>query len=237
MEENPLCSPGKSKKLRQGFPLPTSRDTRKGEVFLMKRIFCVIVTALFLLPLALSAQEFDPARGPLEGVWENESDDEDVIIFTGNLALGKNSDATYSVYPGMEYENSKVRSPTEPDYTFSYKLSGNILTLTDEYDYTTNYKRSSDAILQNKGPLEGVWTAVYSDSDITGVMTWICIGRLLIMLMESDSFSGYSDGYEFTYSDTDHTMTAMNDTISCVLSGDTMTMGDDEESFVFTRRK
>jgi hypothetical protein len=203
----------------------------------MKKNFCLIAAVMVLLPLALSAQEFNPAAGPLEGVWENETDDEDVIIFIGNLALGKNSDATYLVYPGMEYGNGEAYSLAEPKYTFNYKLSGNILTLTDEYDYNTNYKRSSDAILQNKGPLEGIWTAVYSYSDITAVMTWICIGQLLIMSVEADSFTKYMDGFEFIYSDTDHTMTAMNDTISCVLSGDTMTMGDDDESFVFTRRK
>jgi hypothetical protein len=201
----------------------------------MTQIFCVTAIVLYLLPLALAAQEFNPARSPLEGVWENESDDEDVIIFTGNFILEKNRDSTYSVYPGIKYENSKVHSPTEPD--FNYKLSGNILTLTDEHDASINFIRSNNAILQNKGPLEGIWTAVYSDSDITGVLTWICIGRLLIMSMESDSFSGYSDGYEFIYSDTDHTMTAMNDTISCVLSGDTMTLSFDSNSFVFTRRK
>jgi hypothetical protein len=201
----------------------------------MKKIFCLIAAVLVVLPPALGAQEFDPARSPLEGVWENEEDAEDVLIFTGNFILEKNRNSTYTVYPGIEYRNGKVHNPTEPD--FNYKLSGNILTLTDEYDESINFKRSHDAILQNKGPLEGIWTAEYSDSDITVLMTFIFIGQLVIMSGEVDSRTEYMDGLEFTYSDTDHTMTAMNDSISCVLSGDTLTLSDDGESVVFTRKK
>jgi hypothetical protein len=210
---------------------------KKPRRSLMKKIFCLIAAVLVLLPPALRAQEFDPARGPLEGVWENEEDEEDVLIFVGNLFLEKDWDSTYSVYPGIEYANGKARSSAEPDDVFNYKLSGNSLTLTDEYDDVTRYKRSDNAILQNKSRLEGVWTTAYSESGMTAVMTWIFIGQLVIMSMETDSFTEYAPGFEFTYSDADHTMTAMDDTISCVLSGDTLTLSDDDESFVLTRRK
>jgi hypothetical protein len=202
----------------------------------MKKIFCSVVVFLFLLPLALSAQKFKAARGPLEGVWENETDEEDVIIFTGNLILEKNWDSTYSVYPGMEYRNGKVQSSAEPEYAFKYKLSGNTLTLIDEYDYGTIYKRSNDAILRNKSRLEGIWTAPYSDSDITVMMTWICVGQLLIMSAELDSRTEYAPGFEFIYSDADNTITLMDDsTASCKISGDTMTISNGGESLVFTR--
>jgi hypothetical protein len=202
----------------------------------MKRIFCVIAVVLFLLPLALSSQDFNPAAGPLEGDWENEVDEEAVIVFTGNLFLERNWGSTYTVFPGMKYGNGNARSSTEPEYAFNYELSGNSLTLTDEYNEDIHYKRSGDTILQNKSALEGIWTTVYSDSHITGVLTLIFIGQLLIMSMEGDSFSGYSSGYEFTYSDTDHTITNAEGVAPCMVSGDTMTLGDDDESFVFTRK-
>jgi hypothetical protein len=200
----------------------------------MKNIFCFI--AAFLCLQSLSAQEFKPAKGPLEGVWENEDDDEEVLIFIGNLILGKDWDSTYSVYPGVEYRNGRAQSSVEPDDVFYYKLSGNSLTITNEYG-NANYKRSGDAILRNKGPLEGSWTLVhYSELDIPGTMTWIFIGQLLIMSAEIDSRTEY-EGLEFTYSETDNTITHMGDSVSCMVSGDTMTISEDGESMVFTRKK
>jgi hypothetical protein len=209
----------------------------------MKKIFYSAMTFFFLLPLALSAQEFNPAAGPLEGIWINKDDEEELIIFVGNLFLEKDGESTYMVLPGMKYRNGKAQSSAEPDYAFNYKLSGNTLTLTDEYDDDTIYKRSGDGILQNKSALEGIWTAPYSDSDITGVMTWICVGRLVIMSMEilaeTDSLNRHEYmGFEFTYSDTDNTITLMGDSVSCKVSGNTMTLsGDGGESLVFTRKK
>ncbi|MDR0997871.1 MAG: hypothetical protein LBL70_02295 [Treponema sp.] len=203
----------------------------------MKKIFYSVLTVLFLLPPALSAQEFNPARGPLEGVWETETDEENLIIFTGNLFLIKDRGSAYTVYPGMEYGNGRAHSPAA-GYAFNYKVSGNTLTIADEYNEGINFKRSNDVILQNKSPLEGIWTAPYSDSDITGVITCIFTGRLLIALLESDSFFqySYSDGLEFTYSDTDSTIVTMEGTISCVVSGDTMTLSDEKDSLVFRKK-
>jgi hypothetical protein len=129
----------------------------------------------------------------------------------------------------------------EPDYAFNYKISGNSLILTNEYDNNDNinFKRSSDAILRNKGTLEGSWTLVhYSESDIPGKLTWIFIGQLLIMSMEIDSRTEYV-GVEFAYSDADNTITLMDDSdgASCKVSGDTMTISEGGESMVFTREK
>jgi hypothetical protein len=200
----------------------------------------LIAVVLFLLPLALPAQEFNPAGSPLEGVWENETDDEDVIIFTGNLILEKNRDSTYSVYPGIEYENGKVYSPTQSD-VFTYKLSGNTLTLTGEYDDVTRYKRSDNAILQNKSRLEGVWSGQYQPpygTDEALELSWIIIGGLLIELVKENFFIDYSDAIEFIYSASDDTITALETTISCMVSGDVMTLlTDDSVTVVLTRRK
>jgi hypothetical protein len=67
-------------------------------------------------------------------------------------------------------------------------------------------------------------------------MTWIFIGQLLIMSAELDSRTEYA-GLEFTYSETDNTITHMGDSVSCMVSGDTMTISEDGESMVFTRKK
>jgi hypothetical protein len=209
----------------------------------MKKI-CLIAAVLVLLPLALSAQEFNPAGGPLEGVWENETDDEEVIIFIGNLILEKNWDSTYDVVPGMVYRNGEAYSLAEsesgePEYMFSYKLSGSTLEFTDktdEYDEIRRFKRAGDSILRNKSPLEGSWAGSYP-GDITGVFTWIFAGELLIMSLETDSYTEYSDGLEFVYSDVDKTLTAMEDSISCEVSGDVMTLGDEDDTLVLTRKR
>jgi hypothetical protein len=215
----------------------------------MKNIFCAATAVLFLLPwarpLALFAQEFKAVRSPLEGVWENEDNEEADIVFTGNLFLEKRQDSTYAVYPGMEYRNGEAYSLAnpelgEPKYIFSYELSGNTLTLTDEYDEYSegmSYKRTGSELLQNKSAIEGIWTTSYSDADITGVMSFIFIGQLLIMSLETDSFTEYAEGFEFFYSGEDNTLTAMDGTISCTVSGDTMTVSGGGESMVFTRKK
>lgn len=209
----------------------------------MKKIFCFIAAVLVLLPPALRAQEFDPARGPLEGVWENEDDEEDVIIFIGNLALQRNWDETYDVMPGMVYRNGEAYSQTdpEPEYMFDYTVSGNTLTLTDEYDDVTSYKRSNNAILQNKSRLEGVWSGPYqnpNDADEIFELSWIAIGGLLIESVKDDFSIDYSDAIEFVYSASDNTITAMGNTISCMVSGDEMTLTpDDSITVVLTRRR
>jgi hypothetical protein len=201
----------------------------------MKKIFYLIAAVLVLLPSALSAQEFNPARGPLEGVWEIE--DEEVIIFIGNLILQKNIRASfYDVIPGMVYRNGKAFGSAEYDVMFDYELSENTLTLITEGEEII-YTKSRDDILQNKGPLEGIWKSAASDSDTTETLIWIITGALLIEATETDSYTAYGGGLEFIYSDVDDTITAMDETISCAVSGGTMTLTSDSQAVVLIRER
>jgi hypothetical protein len=208
----------------------------------MKKIFCLITAVLVLLFPALSAQEFNPARGPLEGGWE--AQDGDVIIFIGNLILQKYVRASfYDITPGMVYRNGEAFGPAEPneaqteyDIMFNYELSESTLKIMAEGDELI-YTKSRDDILQNKGPLEGVWKGAFSDSDSTGTLIWIIAGELLIEAYETDSYTEYGGGLEFIYSDLDNTIIAMDETIFCVVSGDTMTIGNDSQTVVLTRKR
>ncbi|MDR1278485.1 MAG: hypothetical protein LBK02_07020 [Treponema sp.] len=208
----------------------------------MKKFFCPIAVILALLPLTLSAQEFNPVRGPLEGVWKIE--DEELIIFTGNLMLHKNIwSSSYDITPGIVYENGKAfgpaesnETPTEYEVMFNYELSENALKIIVEGDELICPK-SPDDILQNKGPLEGIWTGTISDSDTTETLIWIIIGELLIEATETDSYTNYGGALEFIYSDLDNTLTALGEAISCAVSGDTMTITNDFQTVVLTRGK
>jgi hypothetical protein len=170
----------------------------------MKKVFCLIAAALVLLPLALSAQEFNPARSPLEGAWE--AQDGEVIIFVGNLILQKDIWASfYDIMPGMVYRNGKAFGPAEPngvqteyDFMFDYKLSENTLKIFIDGDELI-YTKSRDDMLQNKGPLEGIWKSAVSDSDTTETLIWIITGELLIQANEADSYTKYEGGLEFIY--------------------------------------
>jgi hypothetical protein len=207
---------------------------------LMKKIY-VIAAVFVLLPLALWSQEFNPAKGPLEGVWENETDEENVLIFTGNLMLEKDWDSTYDVTP-MVYRNGEAYGLMDPDYDeymFTYRLSGTTLEITDQYEEFRSFKRSGDAILQNKSPLEGIWKGSLQNPDNPDEIvteTYIFTGELMIILLEIDSYTEYM-GLEFVYSDVDNTLTAMDDSVSCKVSGDTMTLSDEKITIVFTRER
>jgi hypothetical protein len=208
---------------------------------LMKKM-CVIAAVFVLLPLALWAQEFNPAKGPLEGVWENETDEEDVLVFTGNLMLEKNRDSTYSIYPGMVYRNGEAYGLMDPDYDeymFTYRLSGNTLEITEQYEKFRSFKRSGDAILQNKSPLEGIWTGSFRNPDNPDeilAFTYIFTGQLMIASAKGDASEAYVAA-KFSYSDSDNTLTSMGDSVSCKVSGDTMTMRDKEITLVLTRKR
>jgi hypothetical protein len=208
----------------------------------MKKIFYAFAALLALLPPALSAQDFNPARGPLEGVWENEEDYEEVIVFIGNLILERNWDSTYEVYPGMVYKNGEAFA-MEPDleeteHMFSYKLSGNTLKIIDGDD-EISYTKSRDDILRNKGPLEGIWEAPYRNPDNPDEIwqyAWIFSGELMIATMKSEFYTDYMAA-EFSYSDLDNTLTAEGDTISCKVSGDLMTLTDGPATMQLTRKR
>jgi hypothetical protein len=210
----------------------------------MKRIFCVIAAVLVLLPPVLAAREFNPAKGPLEGVWENEEDEEEVLIFTGNLVLEKSwRDSGYEVYPGMVYTNGEAYSEADPEsgpeYMFGYKVSGNTLELTDEYDDVTKYKRSGDAILQNKSRLEGIWEGSLQNPDNPDLIVefaYIFLGELMIASMKLESYTEYMAA-GFSYSDLDNTLSSMDDTISCTVSGDAMTLTDGSVTVVLARKR
>jgi hypothetical protein len=208
----------------------------------MKKFFCLIAAILVLLPLALAAQEFNPSKGPLEGVWEIE--DEGVFIFTGNLILQKNIwSSSYDIMPGIVYENDKAFGPVESNETqteyesiFNYELSESALKIIVEGDELICTK-SPDDVLQNKGPLEGIWTSTISDSDTTETLIWIIIGELLIEATESAFYTKYEGGLDFIYSDLDNSLTALGETISCSVSGDTMTITNDFQTVVLTRKR
>jgi hypothetical protein len=199
----------------------------------MKKILCFIAAALVLLPLVLSAQEFDPARGPLEGVWKNETDDAGVIIFIGNLILTSEGNFTYNVMPGIRYRDGEILVPDEPGseqmeyYTISYELSGNTLKLIND-GYEEIYVQSGDGLLQNKSRLEGVWTTLYRDPDspeIAANLTWIFTGVLMIMSVQSDLFGPARLYQAAEFSCSDEVITGPDDfTIPYTLSGDVLTL-------------
>ncbi|MDR1862938.1 MAG: hypothetical protein LBQ67_03350 [Treponema sp.] len=213
----------------------------------MRKIFCVIAAVFVLLPLA--AQDFNPAAGPLEGVWKSEDEDEaEVIIFVGNLILVKDDwDDSYEVLPGMIYKNGEALGPVvETDFggyedyetLFSYKLSGNTLKIIAEDDDEESYVKAPDDILRNKSRLEGIWAFSYQNpynSEEAGELLWIFTGGLIIAAMKTDSSFQYAEAIEFT--STDATITAMDDTISYTLSGNELTLTDGDETLVFTRRR
>jgi hypothetical protein len=208
----------------------------------MKKIFCLVMAFFVLLSLALSAQDFNPARGPLEGVWETE--DEETVIFIGNLILKKNIQASfYDVVPGMVYRNGEAFGPVEPDEVqteydimFDYELSENTLKMFIDGDEIF-YTKSRDDILQNKGPLEGIWKGVVSDSHTPQTLIWIIAGELLIEATETDSYTEYGGGLEFVYSGLDNTLVGLGETVSCTVSGDTMIITDDAQTVVLTRER
>jgi hypothetical protein len=202
----------------------------------MKKILCLIATVLVLLPLVLSAQDFNPAKGPLEGVWENETDNEDVIIFVGNLVLEPDFGSTYDVTPVI-YQDGKILEPDEPGSkqtgyhtVCNYKLSGNTLRLIRD-DYVEVYVRSGDDILQNKSPLEGVWSASYPVPDYpeSASITWIFTGGLMILSMQADFFSQYGAA-QFSYSDEAIYLPGGGPTTFYTISGNTLTLFDNDES-------
>jgi hypothetical protein len=203
----------------------------------MKKIFCLIAAFSALLPLALSAQEFNPARGPLEGVWEMA--DEDIIIFTGNLMLKgeKDGGSFYDIMPGMVYRNGQAFGSAGYDIMFDYELSGNTLKIFME-DAALICTKSRNDILRNKGPLEGIWKGGFSkSSDTTATIVWIITGGLLIEAAETGFSTEYEGGLEFIYSEADDTLIGLGETISCVVSGDTMIITNDSRTAVLTRER
>jgi hypothetical protein len=209
----------------------------------MKKILCSIAAALVLLPLALQAQDFNPARGPLEGVWKDESNA--TIIFVGNLVLEPSWDSVYDVMPGVIYRNNEILGPDDPgseqtgySAICSYELSGNTLKLTGDDGYEEVYVRSGDDILRSKSRLEGVWAAPYSDPDYPGIsadMTWIFTGRLMIMMLQSDSVSQCAAA-EFSCSD-EAIILEDGSSMSYTISGNVLTLiGDSDDTFVLTKK-
>jgi hypothetical protein len=203
----------------------------------MKKIFCLIAAFSVLLPLALSAQAFNPAGGPLEGVWETE--DEGIIIVTGNLMLKGEKDgggSFYDIMPGMVYRNGEAFGPEEYDIMFDYELSGNTLKILMG-DVALICTKSRNDILRNKGPLEGIWKGEIFNSDTAETIVWIITGGLLIEAAGTGSYLEYWSGLEFVYSAADDTLIGLGETISCVVSGDTMTITNDSRTAVLIRER
>jgi hypothetical protein len=145
--------------------------------------------------------------------------------------------------PGMVYKNGEAYSERDPEsgpeYMFGYKLSGNTLELTDEYDDVTKYKKSGGAILQNKSRLEGIWEGSLrnpDNPDEIAEFAYMFLGELMIASMKLESYTEYIAA-GFSYSDLDNTLTSTGDTISCTVSGDAMTLTDGSVTVVLTRKK
>jgi hypothetical protein len=217
----------------------------------MKKVLCCITAAFLLLPSALCAQDFNPAAGPLEGVWTNETNAEDVLIFAGNLALLSTLNFRYDVIPDILYRNGEILAPdesgsrrTEYSVISTYELSGKTLKLagvqlTGESQATV-YTRAGDDILRTRSRLEGVWTSRYQYPGETSVRNMTCIfkGELMILLVESDTWSNYSAA-RFTWSDTSLAFLD-GSTTAYTISGNLLTIQDDtpgsSENLVLTRK-
>ena len=120
----------------------------------MKRV--LILFAIFcVLAGSINAQQI--RTSPFEGrwIWDGKGDDYPdftELVFCGNVMLGTDED--YPVYEGELFTyTSKIINFGDDYYEWEYHLSGNVLTITDEYDERFSYSKAA----MEKSPLEGIW--------------------------------------------------------------------------------
>jgi hypothetical protein len=114
----------------------------------------ILFALIAALPLLVAAQEIKAS--PFEGRWvwngEGEYPYNDELIFFGNVVLVLWSD--FPVYTGEAFTHTgRTIEFGDGYYTWQYRLSGNTLTITDEYDETSTYVKAQTTI----SPLEGIW--------------------------------------------------------------------------------
>ena len=93
---------------------------------------------------------------PLEGcwVWDGKGDEpnDTELVFVGNIMLTK-------LYNEMFYEGTifsytaRTLDFMEGEYVWKYRISGNTLNITDDYDGSYKYVKVQNV----KSPLEGIW--------------------------------------------------------------------------------
>jgi len=121
----------------------------------MKKLVLLFAT-FCVLAGAAGAQQI--RKSPFEGhwVWDGRGeDDPDYIelVFFGNVMLGMD-DEEYPVYEGWPFTfTGSTITIGDDDYEWRYRLSGNTLTITDEYDDRYSYTKAAVA----RNPLEGIW--------------------------------------------------------------------------------
>jgi hypothetical protein len=114
----------------------------------------ILFTLIAALPLLVAAQEIKAS--PFEGRWvwngAGEYPHYEELIFFGNIMLVWWSDL--QSYTGTAFTHTgRAIEFDDSYYTWQYRLSGNNLTITDEYNETSTYVKTRTTI----SPLEGIW--------------------------------------------------------------------------------
>ena len=125
----------------------------------MKRAV-LLFTVFCVLAGGIAAQQI--RASPFEGrwVWDGRGKgypEFTELVFFGNVMLGMEDD--YPVYEGMvfSYSNKTINFGEyhygDYDEQWEYSLSGNTITITDEWTGSFTYTRS----VMEKSPIEGIW--------------------------------------------------------------------------------
>ena len=131
----------------------------------MKRIV-FLLTIFFALAGVINAQQV--RISPFEGrwVWDGRGEDEPdfiELVFFGNIMLGTD-DKDDPAYEGASftYTNRTINIRNGYD-EWEYSLSGNTLTITDEYDDRYTYNKAA----MGKSTLEGIWKVTEGSAGFT----------------------------------------------------------------------
>ena len=120
----------------------------------------------FALAGVINAQQV--RISPFEGrwVWDGRGEDEPdfiELVFFGNVMLGMDDEDELS-YEGATFTyTNRTITVGDDDYNWEYRLSGNTLTITDEYDDRYTYNKAA----MEKSPLEGIWKVTKGGAGFT----------------------------------------------------------------------
>ena len=159
----------------------------------MKRAV-ILFAVLCILAGGASAQQI--RTSPFEGRWIWDGKGEDYpdfteLVFFGNVMLGTDED--YPVYEGETFTyTGRTINFGNDYYEWEYRLSGNVLAITDEYDEHFSYTKATI----EKSPIEGIWKQT-GGADYDPDYDYYCLFTGNIMA-EGDEY-GY-DGVKIEFS-------------------------------------
>jgi len=155
----------------------------------MKRI--VFLFALFCaLTAGIAAQQIKAS--PFEGrwVWDGKGEDDpefSELIFFGNIMLGKFSEEL-PIFTGSSFtQTNRKITFADGDYEWEYRLSGNILNITDDYDDRYNYTKAAMV----KSPLEGIWKVTGGEDYDPDADYFLVFAGEIMAVGDEDEYIGY----------------------------------------------